>query len=339
MNKILQLFDEEYAKEFFTRKILPRYPEFDIITRIEIRPHKNLVWETTYHVVIEFLIYLAAADGKERRISIYCTAHSSEPRKNVYEGLKFLWANSFSSGNLTVPRPLSYSEHFHAAFYQGVEGHNLYHYIRDNKQDEIRDIIKLAAHWFAKLHDLPGKETKNFSEPNSRIRSTIPGRDHILEKIEERYPEKRMICQKILDTIIKREEDFLSQASQLWLVHGDAHPENIIKTGTGSIAVIDFTDLSLTDFARDLGSFTQQLEYMCHKKISDRDFAARMKALFLEEYAQARNLRYDADLEYRIETYYLWTTFRTAVFFLIGYLDKPERAEQLFEQIREKLSI
>ena len=41
MNKILSLFDENYVRELFTEKVLPLYPKFSGIEKIEIKPYKK----------------------------------------------------------------------------------------------------------------------------------------------------------------------------------------------------------------------------------------------------------------------------------------------------------
>jgi hypothetical protein len=43
------------------------------------------------------------------------------------------------------------------------------------------------------------------------------------------------------------------------------------------IAVIDFTDICLSDFARDLGTFIQQLEFMANRKIGDHEYTEKIK--------------------------------------------------------------
>ncbi len=91
MNKILQLFDEKFVINLFRQKILPYYPEFIDIKQIKIKPYKNLVWKTTYHVVLSFDTYFLKADGEESRVLIVCSAHNEEPRKNIYLALKYLW--------------------------------------------------------------------------------------------------------------------------------------------------------------------------------------------------------------------------------------------------------
>jgi len=337
MNKITKLFDQNFVRELLTKEIIPLYPDVSGIGEIEIVYHKKNVWETTYHVVVEYKIILARIGAPPEPINIFCTAHSSEPREKVYKSLSFLHEHDFDSVDLTVPRPLFYSEYFNATFYQGVVGHNLYHYIRDNNYGEIEKIVGMCAAWFAKLHTLPVDKAKNFLD-EVRVSQVVPGYEYVLKKIKERQPAFLDQATVIFDHIKDQEKEFLYSTKERWLVHGDAHPENIIKTGTGKLAVIDFTDLCLSDFARDLGAFTQQFEYMCINKLDDQLFIAQVKNIFLDKYREYANIKMDSTLEKRIENYFNWSAFRTAIFFIIGHINKPHRAEPLISKILEHIT-
>ncbi len=339
MNKILHLFDENYVKKLFQEKVLPLYPDFCGVKKIKIRAPKKFIWETTYHVVIEFETSFKTKNGKIKKLPIYCSAHSDEPRKNVYNALKYLWEHNFNRGWLSIPHPLFYSEYFQATFYRGVKGNNLYHFIREQKYNEIDKLIPKAAAWFAKLHKLPANNAPNFNPENSRIQTVIPGVEHILGRIKERYPKYLNTYKKIYNILISREEEFLSNNSQRWLVHGDAHPENIIKMSERKLAVIDFTDICLTDFARDIGSFLQQLEYMSNRKINNPVYIKKIKKFFLDTYLKKTNTILEQQLQERISVYYYWTAIRTATFFLLKYNHEPERAKPILKKIVQEMGI
>lgn len=339
MNIIHNLFNEKYVIDLFKKEVLPKYPDFSDIKKIKIRAHKSHIWETTYHVVIEFKTYFSTKTGRTKILSIFCSAHSDEPRKNVYHALKYLWDNGFAKGFLTIPHPLFYSEYFSGTFYRGVSGNNLYHYIREKNYKEIETIIPKAAAWFAKLHQLPTENAYNFNEENSRIRTVIPNKDRVLADIKKQYPAYYETYQKAYNIFIRKEEEFLNSTEKRWLIHGDAHPENIIKMGKKKLAVIDFTDICLSDFARDLGCFLQQLEYMVMRKINDEEYAAKIKNLFWENYLKNVRIKLDNNLKERIDNYYNWTIIRTATFFLLKYEAEPARAKQLIEKVKNNLGI
>lgn len=338
-NKILQLFDPVYVRAFFEEHILPNYPDFADIKNIEIEPAKRLIWHTTYHVVFRFDTTFSRLDGTEEKLPIYCSAHSSEPRQNVHEALEFLWTHEFGEGDLTIPRPLFYSDYFRGVFYRGVEGYNLYHYIKKKDRGVIEQILPRAAAWFAKLHELPTAEAKNFNPENSRIATVFPGVEHTLADVEQKFSHLAPLYRDLYSIFNEHEKKYFAGQPKLCLVHGDAHPENVIKVSEKKLAVIDFTDLCLADFARDLGTFLQQLEYMSNRKIGDGAYTEKIKKIFLDCYCQTRNLAIDAKLEERIKVYFNWTAVRSANFFLLKNPAQPERALELLNLARENLNL
>jgi len=343
MNKITLLLDKKYVLDFFQKKVLPRYPDFIEICDIVIKKHKKNIWPTTYHVVFEFVTVFRDKENNKQTLPIFCSAHSEEPRRNAHKALRYLWEQDFSSSDLTIPRALFYDNYFKAIFYQGVEGINLYKFIRQKDYKEIELIIPKAAKWFAKLHKLPVKKATNFNPKNSRIRTVIPGSNYILKRIKLKYPEYFDFYKNVYSVFIKKEEDFLAKG-KLWFVHGDAHPENIIKINTKnkkspSIGVIDFTDLCLSDFARDLGTFFQQVDYMVGRKIGDAAYAQKIKKIFLREYIKYSNIKFTKSLEARVNNYYNWTAMRTATFLLLRDESKKSRAEELFNGVGERMGL
>ncbi|MDA3839630.1 MAG: aminoglycoside phosphotransferase family protein [Patescibacteria group bacterium] len=341
MNKIYQLFDEKFVKELFTKKVLPLYPEFDKIKSIKIIPHKKGIWgKYYYHVVIEFKTVFITKEGKIKELPIFCSAHDSEPRKNVHAVLKYLWENSFSKGHLSIPHPLFYSNEFRATFYRGVKGHTLYYYIKEDDRKNVEEILPKVASWFAKLHNLNTEGARNFNKNNSRIKTVVPGEKKLFEKIFYQYPKYLYIYEKAYAIFIKKENKYLNNPNNKHcLVHGDAHPENIIKMGKKKIGVIDFADMSLSDPARDIGSFLQQLFYMSKRKTNDRRYGNKLKKIFLDAYLKNAKIKMTESLEERIEMYYNWTSLRTATHLLLMDHPQPQRADMLIKEVKRKLKI
>ena len=336
-NKARNLLDNKFMLGYLRAKVLPLYSQFSSIENIEIISHKELIWPgTAYHVVIEYKTIFKDIKGNETILPIFCSAHWEEPRINVYTSLRYLWDHGFNEPSLAIPHPLFYSRQFRGIFYEGVEGLNLYRFIRESDIEEVEKIIPKAAKWFAKLHHQTSVKTaKNFNKQNSRIKTVVPGVKHVLFDIEKKYPEYLEFYKKAYSVFIQKEEEFLKNNNKLYLVHGDAHPENIIKIDDKKIGVIDFTDLCLSDFARDLGSFSQQLNYMCRRKIKDLDFSKRIVKLFLDKYAEYAKIEIDDKLQERIDNYYHWTMMRTATFFLIKHNPEPERGKDLIEKLKK----
>ncbi|MFA5131516.1 MAG: phosphotransferase [Patescibacteria group bacterium] len=340
MNKIWQLFDEAFVLDYFRRKLLPLYPAFKEIKRVEIKPYKKLIWETTYHVVIGFNVYFLAKGKKEIKIPIICSAHSDEARENVFIGLNYLWEKKINRSGIDLPRPLFFSHHFNGTFYRALNGENLLHYIINKDRASIEKITRESAELFARLHALSVGPEANFNPLNARIQTVIPGTAMIFSEMRARYHGKYTpTLEAIYDILAKREAVFFASGAPLKLIHGDAHPENIIKTGEDRIGLIDFTDLCLSDFARDLGAFIQQVEYKINMKVSDSLFADKIKNIFLETYLDAAGLELDASLRARIDLYYNWTAIRTSTYWFLKAGHNEERGEALLNMVKNNLKI
>jgi thiamine kinase-like enzyme len=326
MNKIEQLFDAEYARKLLSRKILSFYPAYQRIQKVKIIPHKKHIWESTYHVVVEFLVYLETPEKKIHKLSFFCSAHSNENRKNVYDSLKFLWESGFGDEHFSIPRPLFYSAYFNGTFYRGVDGYNLNYYISTKNHEEIEKIVPQAAKWFAKLHALKNVGNFDYNTENGRIRTVIPGIDSILHEIKKKYPHYLKFYERAYNIFIEQEEKFLNGTEKRWLIHGDAHPENIIKMNDIKTAVIDFTDMSLADFTRDLGCFLQQFEYMgVQKKKLPPEYVSQIRQLFLDNYFANSKEKLTAEVKARIDNYYNWTMMRTITYLLTaGVINRDE---------------
>jgi len=337
MPEINNLLDEKYVLNFLRKKVLRFFPSFKDIQSVKIKAYKKFIWKTSYHVVLGFTVYFLDSKKNITKIPIFCSAHSHEARKNFYQALKYLWDSGFANDNLTIPRPLFYSNQFRAVFYRGVSGENLYYYIRSNHREKINQIIPQVAKWFAKLHTLSIRPECNFNRQNSRIVSVIPGRDHILETISKKYPKHFKIYEKAYNKFVQTEEDFLNSNKKRWLIHGDAHAENIVQISNKKLAVIDYGDICLSDFARDLGCFLQQTDYMCSRKIADQNYTDKIKKIFLDTYFAKREIPEEKILKIkkRIDNYYYWTAMRTASFFLLKHQSEPERAKLLIQEVEK----
>jgi thiamine kinase-like enzyme len=154
------------------------------------------------------------------------------------------------------------------------------------------------------------------------------------EELMKKHQQMVQFIQNVLSEMesnIKRMYMILNQLAK-------RDPENIIKTGADRIGLIDFTDLCLSDFARDLGAFLQQLEYKIVMKIGDHKYAEKMKQLFLTSYLVAAGLELDANLQTRINLYYNWTAMRTSTYWFLKFGHNEERAEALLKKVKDNLN-
>jgi len=339
MNKIIKLFEEEFVLELLRREVLPLYPAFKDITRVEVKPYKKMIWETTYHVVVGYRVYFLGPDGQEQKIPIVCSAHSSEPRENIYRVLKYLQDRNFSNPRFVLPRPLFYSPEFRGTFYRALSGENLLYYIKHDERALVREQVALAAGLLARLHSLPAGPEADFNPINSRIATVIPGVAEIFHEMRQRYGAiQEQEFRDIYERFIAQEEKYLGALPRLALIHGDAHPENFIITKPEQIGLIDFTDFCLGDPARDLGTFLQQLDYKVIKKVGDNHFAAELRQLFLDHYLAATQQALTPDLQARIDLYYNWTAIRTSVYWFLKFGHNERRGAELLQAVQENLN-
>lgn len=339
MNKILALFDRDFALTYLKENVLPLYPPFKEIVKLKIHPYKKNIWTTTYHVVISYQITFLNKSGKEKEMEVVCSAHSNEPRENVFKVLKYLWKTGLFKGQLVIPRPLFFSEEFNGVFYRAVSGHNLLHFIKNRNEKKIESMVERAASLFARLHTLAlPKDQSIFIDSNRLLRNVVPGRDTIVFEIKERFAGRYV--QEIAshyEKFIHEEETYLNSTEERHLIHGDAHPENIIAVGRTKIGIIDFTDFCPGDFARDLGTFMQQLTYKIKRHELGLEFAVKMKKLFLDSYLEKREIEMTPSLQKRINLYYNWTTVRTAAFWLLKFDAEPEKAEKALLNLADNI--
>ena len=339
MNKIWQLFDEQFVLDLLRRELLPLYPTFSEIKRVSIKPYKKMIWETTYHVVIRFKVYFSDAAGTETILPIVCTAHSDEARENVFQALNYLWAENFPNTEFEIPRPLFYSAYFQGTFYRALSGENLLYYIKNRDFSEVERIVEASARLFARLHQIKISPAANFNLLNSRIATVIPGTANIFREMKARYGNRyNPALEKIYAYFIEQEQKFLAGEGQETLIHGDAHPENIIATAN-KIGLIDFADMCVADPARDLGAFLQQLEYKINSKVGDEALAKELKIKFLETYLAESGLTLSPEFQARIDLYYNWTAIRTAIYWFLKFGHNEERAENLLTQVQTRLSL
>lgn len=338
-NKIVKLLDQEFLGQYFKEKLSSCYDSLAAVKISSIKPVKKHIWQTTYHVVICYNLDLSFENGHSRQKIVYATAHDHEARRQVLETLRFLADCGFGRGKYLVPKPLFYDEYYNATFYEGVVGENLYHYIRANDRPIINQLVDQTARWFSHLHDIHNGVSTFYENQNRLIETVSPGYANVLSLIEQRFPEYSNLYKKIYSKFIAAENKYLLTHKKLSVIHGDAHPENVIRIMPNKIALIDFVDMSIGDRARDLGCFLQQLEYMTNRKIGDAKYTEELKELFLTSYLKYAKLKRTPSLSKRIERYYLYTAIRTASFFLLKHEPEPERAAPLIRQVCEALTI
>ena len=188
MNKILDLFDEQIVRSLLEKEILPLYPRFTEILSLLVRPYKESIWTSTYHVVIAYHVKFLHVNGQKVKLEIVCSAHSDEPREVVFKVLKYLEQSSLSSDSVALPRPLFFSAQYNGVFYRAVEGKHLLRIIKEGKKLKTKKMVVQAARLFATLHNLKLPDDLSiFSDDNRLLRTVVPGRNMIIKEIGERF--------------------------------------------------------------------------------------------------------------------------------------------------------
>lgn len=307
----------------------------DIVVK-QVELIKSNFHQDYYNLVAAYTLS-CLEDGQKKEMVIYCSAHSSESRQQTMNNLRLLWLKKVPDNQFQANRPLFYEPGCRALFYVGLPGRNLYQCFEIGQEEKINDYLQLTAKWLSRLHrltlgmkDWPGGQQQ-------LIGQVVPGRLRALKRIEQNCLQYHNRFIRLYDLLEKREASHWPKQEGLAMIHGDLHPENIVINDQGA-AIIDWADASLGDPARDLGSFIQQLIFMGQRHIPDQAYWQQAQALFLETYQQASGVRLTADWSARLETYYYFTAFRTAIYFVTKSGPEPERADGLLTEVEINLS-
>lgn len=289
-----------------------------------------------YYNLVAAYVVSCLEDGVKKEMVIYCSAHSNESRQQTLDNLCLLWQKQIPNEQFQANRPLFYEPGCRALFYIGLPGRNLYQCFKAGQQKNINNYLQLTAEWLARLHrltlglaDWPGGQQQ-------QIGQVVPGRQRALSRAKENCPKYYSRFVSLYDLLERREAAHWPSRNNLAMIHGDLHPENVIINDHGA-AIIDWADASLGDPARDLGSFIQQLIFMGQRQIPNQAYWQQAQTLFLDAYQQASGVRLTNDWSERLKTYYYFTAFRTAIYFVTKSGPEPERADGLLTEVEINL--
>jgi len=321
---IAQLFDPVRAARYL-QKHAPDFVRQHSLSSLAITPIKRDVGNGAYHVVIRF----DAPSLKDK--PLFCSAHSEEDRKNAFWALAFIRARAARDSGAYIPEPLFYDSELQAFFYRGIDGKTLLQLV-DEQCSDLDEHVAHIAEWIARLHEIDTTGAENFNPKNSRIKTTIPGPDYFLKKIENKFSEFKSPISSCFNELVARETESIKTLDRQYIIHGDFHPENTIIGDGGVVSIIDFTDICLADWARDVGSFIQQLGFMSIGR-QDSEKTTISQQRFLDAYLHSRSLKPTAAMLARIHTYAAWAALRSAVFFLTKGYPEPENAQAVLRDV------
>ena len=309
-----KLLDETFIQGYLSAKLKNQFPKA-IFSQTKITPIKKEIGGR-YYLVIRYNI-------KNLDRPIFCSASSSSDRKNAFNALKFICSK------LPTTTPLFYSKQFRAMFYLGVPGKNLQEYIKEHPK-KIKDIIILTAELIAKFHQIKiNPEKHNFNHNNSDIETVTPGIKYSIGRLSEKAPENISQIKKLFEII--NTFDKQNSSNKKYLIHGDFHPENIIIHNENplEITIIDYTDICVSDFARDLGNFLHQLKYMTSRfNPTLAKNLPEFEKSFLNAYFKKVGIKPTPEIKKRIAFYSAWTALRNTIFFLIKKFKETEEAKK-----------
>ncbi|MBU2575732.1 aminoglycoside phosphotransferase family protein [Patescibacteria group bacterium] len=325
MQNIEQLFDAKFIASLFAEKI-PDFASKHDLSDLTAAPIKKYIGGDFYQIVIR---YDCASFGYK---PVFCTAHSKENRKNAFNALTYINNHALKQNNIFLPNPLFFDNEYGAFFYQGIDGKNLLHYIK-KKEFDLTAHLKSSAELIAYVHEVPAEKAENFNPENSRIKTIVPGPENFLAKIEKLFPEKFGQIKENFYYLAKLDQENLDAKTNICLIHGDFHPENvIINEEHGKFSIIDFTDICLADWARDVGNFLQQLRFMSYGERSI-DEIKKNQEIFLNAYLEKRSITKNSKIESRINLYKSWSALRSAIYFLIKGGPEPKNADVVLKEI------
>lgn len=313
--KMDQLLDDKFIKNFLDSNLKTFFKDSQKIQKITKKIHKNSREKYSYTLVLEFILKILFKNGHIKEKSVFCKAHSEEEKNKALYYMDILYKNGFNEGLYQVPRPLIYLPDLRAGFYEGVIGHNLLYYIKKEWGDKIKSIIKDSVGWINKLHNFNTLNFKPLEISPKKIKSNKSSMNSILNDMkrdhEALYIKFLPLYTKAIeyeDTIFKK----LEKNKRKKLIYADYHPENIITPlyARRGVTVIDFTDLTIGDPYRDVGTFLEQIRAM-----SPKNKIVVWQKNFLEEYVKTNNLRLTTLDWQRINLYRLWASLRSIIYF------------------------
>lgn len=330
MQDIKNLLSAKFVKKYISEHA-PDFAKKHDLSDLTVKPIKRKIGKNFHHIVAR---YDAASIENN---PVFCSTSSDHSRKSAFEVLKFINTHGFKNTGIFLPKPLFFEKEMAAFFYQGVDGKNLLHYIKQNI--DLTDYIGQTAQWIAHLHNTPIKGAEKLNQINSRIETVVPGPEKFLAKIEKKFPNHFKDVSQNFKALVEWENKDLKTLKHLYLIHGDFHPENVIINKTdGKISGIDFTDICLADWARDIGNFLQQFGFMSSGKLEKEDIQ-KYKNQFLEKYLSLREIKQTKEIEKRINIYMAWTALRSAIYFLVKAPAEPDNAKTVLKEVNKYINL
>ena len=212
--------------------------------------------------VREFTVGLRHEKQKAFIIKEYEETEEWKNGDRSYRIMTAIHRNGFDKGPCRVPEPLEGNRKNKILIEEKAKGKELFNEILYADAPKAKEILKLAARWLAKLHNLRLQVTSA-----EEFCAVEPTRINWYVKIlHERDNPHRHRVQELCDYVLQTELQLIRSHPE-WLVqsHGDFHLKNILfdnESGDPCVSVIDFDSSYLLPQAFDVGTFLAQYDNM-----------------------------------------------------------------------------
>ena len=301
-----------------------QYPALATIEKIQRLKHKRRkgVHHSTF--IYSYIFSGTTVDGSPFVKHLVYSAHTDDSRLRNYTNLHLLIDNGFNTGPYRVIVPVEYIENLHALIYEGVPGKTILEYLRKQLPPlDLTNLMVQTAQWAAKFHQfaVPTVALKNVQAFDPLATSFALAQ--LQSRVTTNSQEQGEKLHHFIVAFAKLEQS-LRVTYTPSLVYGDLHPENVITRDlqAQNLTVIDFTDISVGDQLRDVGTFLQQFNFMA-RNFYEATAVQQLRTTFLESYFKQPLATIPINSLVRINLYQAWNSLRGFTWLYFG--DDPQR--------------
>lgn len=259
---------------------------------------------------------LATNEEGDVPLKIYGYTSSNGSKEKVYKTLHYLKKYFSHSNSLGILQPIAYIAELGLFLAGEVKGTSLKDIalMGDDSKNVVR-YFGLAGKWLKHLHEFPYSEY-DFDFLRPKKTRNVEANSGKKRSFESMMPEKRDEIMHLENTIKKTYKN-LSEQSEMVLIHGDYHQDNIYCDGS-DITVIDFEWSHIDVPEYDLAGFCSHMEIILMPNIPKLKFESYLQA-FLDEYWGSTTSRGNSVQRKRFHIAMAMSYFRSFAHFIGEY--------------------
>jgi len=274
MKSIKFLLNQDWVKDFFSKKISQYFPQKQLIN-CEIEPLK--IYLDYKSVVIRYRLELSDEKNNISEKNIIGKAEKPEQNSYIltdYSTTKFLWEQGL---NDIVPRPLEYLAAFNLYLYEFVPGYFLQELSIKHKDQEFLGKIPAVVEGLKRIHELKGLKKKQKEE-------NWKGDLRLVKKYWPAALDKTLLWVKGCRLLRKKYRKYFDTKFYK-ITHGDFYSRNIL-VNKDQIKLIDFSNSAVYDPLNDVGNFLINTELMFEYDFPDnyRRLMKKVEDIFFQNY-------------------------------------------------------